>query len=80
MPAKRKTRADRMREQFGRMYAVGKATNHLTDVDVAESIGVSIATLWKRKKDPSKLTVNELTILVSVLHLNPEDVAKLITM
>lgn len=79
MPARRKTREDRVREQFNRMYAVGKATTHLTDVDIAECIGVSIATLWKRKKDPSKLTVSELTKMTAILQFNADDITKLIT-
>ena len=78
MPAKRKTKADRQREQFGKMLAVGKAVTHLTDEDVAECCGISIPTLWRRKEDPSKLTVGELTKLTAIMGWDTEDIVKLI--
>lgn len=78
MPAKRKTKADRQREQFGKMLAVGKAVTHLTDEDVAECCGISRMTLFKRKNDPSKLTVGELTKLTAIMGWDTEDIIKLI--
>lgn len=78
MPARRKTKADRQREHFGRMLAVGKAVTHLNDSEVAEYTGISVPTLWRRKEDPSKLTVGELTKLTAILGWNAEDLIKLI--
>lgn len=81
MPAKRKTKADRLREQFSKMYAVGKAGNHLTDVDVAEFIGLkSVNSLTARKKDPTRITLGELSKMTVLLGWNEEDVIKLIKM
>ena len=77
MPAKKKTRADRQREQFRKMLAVGKAVTQMTDADIAEFLGVSPPTFWKKKKDPSKLTVGELTKMAALMRWNDEDVIQL---
>lgn len=78
MPAKRKTRSDRLREQFSAMYRSGKAVTGLRDPEIADSIGLSVTSLWSRRKDPSKLTLGEISKLSAVLRWSDEDVVKLI--
>lgn len=78
MPAHRKTRADRLREQFAAMYRAGKTVTGLMDTEIADSIGISQTSLWRVRQDPSKMTLGELNKLSAVLRWSNEDITKLI--
>lgn len=79
MPAKRKTRADRLREQFSTMYRTGKALSGMKDPEIAESIGLkSVTSLKLRKEDPSRLTLGELTTLAAIMQWSDDDILKLV--
>ena len=80
MPAKRITRADRMRERFETMYRIGKAATGLKDTDVAEGIGLSVTSLWSRRKDPSKFSVGEMVKLAAILRWQESDILSLFTL
>lgn len=80
MPAHRKTKSDKQRDQFLRMYAAGKAHTRLTDAEVAECIGVSPNTMTARKKDPMKFSLGEIAKLAIVMQWDTTDIAKLMIM
>lgn len=78
MPVKRKTKADRLREQFGQMYKVGKAVTGLNDTDIAESLGIGITALWKRKNAPETFKFGEIVKLSVILRWGMSDLTDLI--
>lgn len=61
MPAKKKTRADRVAECFGELYRDGKARADLTEDEITTLIGFKTRdTLLKRRKNPLDLTIGQL--------------------
>lgn len=81
MPAKRKTKQDRMAEKFAAMYQTGKALTRLRDEEIAEMLGLkSITSLWARKKDPTKFKFGEILALSSILRWQSSDIAGLFEM
>ena len=78
MPAKRKTKADRLREKFGQMYKVGKAVTGLNDTDIAESLGLGVTALWARRKAPETFKLGEIVKLSVILRWGGSDLTDLI--
>lgn len=78
MPAKRKTREDRIKDCFDAMYRSGKSATRLKDTEIAEQLGLkSVKSLTIRKKDPTTFRFGEILMLSAILRWNSNDVAKL---
>lgn len=78
MPAKRKTKLDRLREKFCQMYKVGKAVTGLTDTDIAECLGMGVTALWTRRKAPETFKLGEIAKLSVILRWEESDLTDLI--
>ena len=78
MPARRKTREDRLREAFDMMYRSGKSITRLKDTEIAELLGLkSVKSLTTRKQDPATFRFGEILMLSAILQWDANDVAKL---
>ena len=78
MPAKRKTKTDRMAEKFSCMYSTGKAITRLKDVEISEMLGLkSVKSLTERKKDPTKFRFGEILALSIILRWDEKDIVDL---
>lgn len=80
MPAKRKTKQDRIREAFARMYKVGKANSDLNDSDVADLLGVTVMTLRAKRNNPQELKLGQLAVLATTFRWSVDEVANLVGM
>ena len=80
MPAKRKTKADRVREQFGRLYRIGKARSGMQEADLADAFGISVKTLYRHKKEPEKITLGEFAKFSLILQWTDEETNGLMEM
>lgn len=78
MPVKRKTKQDRIREAFARMYKVGKANSDLNDSDVADLLGVSVMTLRAKRNNPQELKLGQLAVLATAFQWGAEEVTNLV--
>lgn len=79
MPAKRKTKAERMAEKFNALYRRGKAMSGMKDTEVMTAIGLKSPTsLIARKKDPRKFTFGEIMSLAILFQWQESDIATLI--
>lgn len=79
MPAKRKTKSDKLREKFDELYRVGKAKARLSEQDVSEIAGMTTVTLWKRKNNPQDFKLSELVKLATAFKWSGEDLQSLIS-
>ena len=78
MPAKRKTKKDRMAEKFSCMYSTGKAITRLKDTEIAECLGLkSVKSLTTRKQDPTTFRFGEILTLAALLQWSDTDITKL---
>lgn len=74
MPAKRKTRADRVAEKFGELYRIGKARSGLRDEDVTALCGFkSPIPLRKRRAAPLEFTMGQLMAMGAAFRWSEED-------
>lgn len=79
MPAKRKTRADRVAECFGELYRIGKARADLTEEQISTMIGYkSRDALLARRKDPLSFTLGQLLTMGTVFRWRDEDWSQLV--
>ena len=79
MPAKRKTRADRVAETFGELYRTGKARADLTEEQITALIGFkSRDALLKRRKDPLSLTLGQVMTMGIAFRWKEEDWQQLV--
>ena len=79
MPAKRKTRADRVAECFGELYRIGKARADLTEEQISTMIGYkSRDALLARRKDPLSFTLGQLLTMETVFRWRDEDWSQLV--
>lgn len=79
MPARRKTKAERMAEKFDSLYRKGKAISGMKDRDIMEKIGIKSPTsLIARKKDPRKFSFGEIMSLAILFQWHESDIADLI--
>ena len=78
MPAKRKTKQDRLREAFAVSYKVGKARSGLRDSDVAGILGITPMTFRKKRNDPKDLKAGELATLAVLMKWDITEVSRLI--
>ena len=79
MPAKRKTRADRVAECFGELYRIGKARADLTEEQISTMIGYkSRDALLARRKDALSFTLGQLLTMGTVFRWRDEDWSQLV--
>lgn len=80
MPAKKKTRADRVAECFGELYRIGKARADLTEAQITALIGYkSRDALLAKRKDPLQITLGQLVILGTAFRWREEDWEQLLS-
>ena len=74
MPAKKKTREDRMADTFAQMYRMGKARSGMTDEEVADALGIGRKALWKRRKNPSLFPLGDVLKLSAIFCWQQDEV------
>lgn len=74
MPAKKKTREDRMTDTFTQMYRIGKARSGMTDEEVADALGIGRKALWKRRKNPSLFPFGDVLKLSAIFCWQQDEV------
>lgn len=77
MPAKKKTREDRMFDTFSSLYRIGKARTGMTDEEVADALGIGRKALWKRRKNPSLFPFGEVLKLCAIFCWQEDEMAKI---
>ena len=78
MPAKKKTKQDRLVEAFTAFYKIGKARAGLRDSDVANVLGLTQVTLRKRRNNPKEFRAGELATLAVLFRWETVEVNNLI--
>lgn len=78
MPAKRKTREDRMKDSFSRMYRVGKARAGMTEDEIAGALGVSRNTLLNRRRDPKTFPLGDVLKLCALFYWDESEMTGLV--
>ena len=79
MPAKRKTRADRVREKFSEMYRIGKARSGLNEPEITALCGYnSVIPLRRRRSSPMDFTLGQLLAMGTAFRWTEEDWQELI--
>ena len=74
MPAKKKTRADRVAECFSELYRIGKARADLTEEQISTMIGYkSRDALLARRKDPLSLTLGQIMTMGIAFRWRDDD-------
>ena len=74
MPAKRKTRSDRVAETFGELYRVGKARAQLTEEQITTMLGFKTrGALLRRREQPLYFTLGEILTLGTAFRWTPEE-------
>lgn len=74
LPAKRKTRRDRVGDALMRRYTAGKALARLKEEDVAHSMGYETRRpLAQRRQDPLKFTLGDLMSMERLFGWTAED-------
>lgn len=74
MPAKKKTREDRMTDAFTQMYRIGKVRSGMTEGDVADALGITRPTLQKRRKNPSLFPFGDVLKLSAIFCWQQDEV------
>ena len=74
MPAKKKTREDRMADTFTTMYRIGKARSGMTDEEVADALGIGRKALWRRRKNPSMFPFGDILKLCAIFCWQQDEV------
>lgn len=77
MPAKKKTREDRLNDTFSSLYRIGKTRAHMTEDDVADALGVTRTTLWNRRRNPKTFPLGDVLKLSILFCWEPEETARL---
>ena len=78
MPAKKKTRADRVLEVFTYLYDHGKVDLRQNEAEIARMLGYkSRDPLCDRRKDPEKFTWGEMAKLATAFRWKDEDILRL---
>ena len=73
MPRPRKTETQRRAERFGERYRVGKARLGATEEQIGNILGLKRPALLARRKDPGKLSVDQLVTLGKVFNWSDDD-------
>lgn len=74
MPAKRKTRADRVAEKFGELYRIGKARSGLQETEITALCGFkSPIPLRRRRSSPLDFTLGQLMAMGAAFRWSEED-------
>ena len=74
MPARKKTRADRVAETFDELYRVGKARARLTEEEITVMLGFKTrGALLRRREQPLYFTLGEILILGAAFRWTPEE-------
>lgn len=81
MPAKRKTRADRVTEKLGELYRIGKARSGLQEEEITALCGYkSPVPLRKRRRSPLDFTLGQIMTLGAVFRWSEQDWQELISL
>ncbi len=78
MPAKKKTREDRMADAFSQMYRIGKARSGMTESDVADALGITRPTLQKRRENPGLFPFGDVLKLCALFCWEGDEVMKIV--
>ena len=79
MPAKRKTRADRVSEKFSELYRIGKARSGLQETEITALCGFkSPIPLRKRRATPLEFTLGQLMAMGAAFRWSEEDWRELV--
>ena len=79
MPAKRKTRVDRVAAKFGELYRIGKARSDLTEAQITTMLGFkSRDALLRRRNNPLLIDMGQLMTLGAAFRWSEEDWQQLI--
>lgn len=78
MPAKKKTREDRMQDSFTKLYRIGKARSGMTEMDVADALGITRPTLQKRRENPKLFPFGDVLKLCALFCLEDNEVMKIV--
>ena len=74
MGRQKKSRTQRMAESFGESFRMGKARVGMTNLEIANAIGLSSqAALKRRRDDPGEFTVREILTFGITLHWTEEE-------
>lgn len=74
MGRQRKSRAQRLAESFGENFRLGKARAGMTNLEIANVIGLkSQAALKRRRDDPGQFTLEELLVMGAAFRWTEED-------
>ena len=75
MPRIKQMDGEYRKKDFLKAFRRGQAEADLMHLnDVAEAAEIPYSTLWKRMREPDKLTVSELRKLITVVPIAPLDV------
>ena len=78
MPAKKKTRADRVLEVFTHLYDHGKVDLRKNEAEIARMLGYkSRDPLCHRRKDPESFSWGEMAKLATAFRWKDEDILRL---
>lgn len=78
MPAKKKTREDRMRDRFSRLYSEGKARSGMTEWEVAEALGITRPTLQKRRENPKLFPFGDILKLCALFCWEDNEIMSIV--
>lgn len=74
MGRSKKTRAERLAEQFGEHYRMGKAKVGMTNQEIAHVVGLqSQAALKRRRENPGEFTLGELLAMGAAFRWTEEE-------
>lgn len=78
MPAKKKTREDRMRETFTVLYRIGKSRSGMTEEEVAGALGVTRSTLRRWRRNPNTFPFGNILKLCSLFYWDDGEITQLV--
>lgn len=78
MPAKKKTRENRMFDTFSSLYRVGKARSGMTEADVADALGITRPTLQKRRENPKLFPFGDILKLCALFCWEDNEIMSIV--
>lgn len=78
MPAKKKTREDRMLETFTVLYRIGKSRSGMTEEEVAGALGVTRPTLQKRRENPKLFQFGDILKLCALFCWEDNEIMSIV--
>ena len=78
MPAKKKTREDRLNESFSRLYRMGKSRAQMTEDDIADALGITRTTLRNRRRNPKTFPFGDVLKLCALFLWDDGEMTQLV--